>query len=242
MDFLTLVIILVLGIVIFILFKQNKKLKKVNEKPSVDISTEIIKLKSVGELNVFKIYSKEIVTKKNSPFSGLWDSVLGWTMTKKQIAVIFEFEIDFIYDLKSKDFKIENLGNNDFKVIMPPCKYKFSITDMKIYDEKNSKFMPFLLPDSLNSLFGPSFDESEKNKLIGEAKDEIKNMSVQIINDLGTKIHNSATDTIKTLAKSFGAGNVSLEFTDKNIEKVDVKDSNIELGNELKQKFIVNKK
>ena len=63
MDFLTLMIILVLGIVIFILFKQNKKLKKVNEKPSVDISTEIIKLKSVGELNVFKIYSKEKIRK-----------------------------------------------------------------------------------------------------------------------------------------------------------------------------------
>ena len=58
MDFLTLIIILVLGIVIFILFKQNKKLKRVNEKPSVDISTEIIKLKSVGELNVFKFTQK----------------------------------------------------------------------------------------------------------------------------------------------------------------------------------------
>ena len=35
---------------------------------------------------------------------------------------------------------------------------------------------------------------------------------------------------------------LTVEFTDKNIEKVDVKDSNIELGNELKQKFIIDKK
>ncbi|QKF64802.1 DUF4230 domain-containing protein [Campylobacter corcagiensis] len=228
MEFLVTILILVLVVVSFLLYRQNLALKKAKEKPKINTRTEITKLKSIGELSVFKIYSKEIVTRKDSPIeSKLWNTLLGWSMTKKQIAVIFEFEIDFIYDLKSRDFSIKELGEGNFKITMPACKYKFSIRDMKIYDEKNSKFMPFLLPDSINGLFGPSFDESEKNQLIDSAKDEIKSMSVKIINDMGDQIHKSASDTLTAIAKNFGANSVEFEFVDKNIEKVDVKDSKV---------------
>ena len=57
---------------------------------------------------------------------------------------------------------------------MPPCKYKFSIANMKFYDEKNGKFIPFLLPDSLNGFFGSSFSEEDKNRLIEEARAEVE--------------------------------------------------------------------
>lgn len=228
MEFLVTILILVLAVFSFFLYRQNRTLKKAKEKPKTQTRTEITKLKSIGELSVFKIYSKEIVTRKDSPIeSKLWNTLLGWSMTKKQIAVIFEFEIDFIYDLRSKDFSIKELGDGNFKINMPACKYKFSIRDMKIYDEKNSKFMPFLLPDSINGLFGPSFDESEKNQLIDSAKDEIKSMSVKIINDMGDQIHKSASDTLTAIAKNFGANSVEFEFVDKNIAKVDVKDSKV---------------
>lgn len=228
MEFLTAILVLVLGLLSFLLYRQNRALRKTKQKPKTTTRTEITKLKSIGELSVFKIYSKEIVTRKDSPIeSRLWNSLLGWSMTKKQIAVIFEFEIDFIYDLKHRDFAIKPLGDNSFKINMPPCKYKFSIRDMKIYDEKNSKFMPFLLPDSINGLFGPSFDESEKNQLIDDAKDEIKSMSVKIINEMGDQIHKSASDTLTAIAKNFGANQVEFEFVDRNIAKVDVKDSKI---------------
>ena len=240
MDLVVFIIFIVLCLAVFVLFKQNKRLKKGKKEAKTEITTDITKLKSVGELSVFKIYSKEIVTRKDSAFSGLMDKLLGWTMTKKQIAVIVEFEIDFVYDLKSKDFKIEDAGDGTFRVKMPQCKYKFSIKDMKIYDEKNSKFMPFLLPDSLNSLFGPSFSESEKNMLITEAKDEIKNMSIKIINDLGDRIHASASNTIEMMAKSFGAKNIELEFTDKCLNRVDVKDSKVELDGEFKKRIVAN--
>lgn len=228
MDFIVAILFVLLALVALFLYRQNKKLKKNITKPKTQTRTEITKLKSIGELSVFKIYSKEIVTRKDSPIeSKLWNTLLGWSMTKKQIAVIFEFEIDFIYDLKSKDFAIKSLDENNYKINMPPCKYKFSIRDMKIYDEKNSKFMPFLLPDSINGLFGPSFDESEKNQLIDDAKDEIRSMSVKIINEMGDQIHKSASDTLTAIAKNFGANSVEFEFVDKNIAKVDVKDSKI---------------
>ncbi|NLY03334.1 MAG: DUF4230 domain-containing protein [Campylobacter sp.] len=228
MDLIGVILVAFLAVVAVLLFKQNRELKKDKKIPKTEVVSEITKLKSIGELSVFKIYSKEIVTRKDSPItSQFWNKLLGWSMTKKQIAVIFEFEIDFIYDLKSKDFTIKEIENGNYKITMPPCKYKFSIKDMKIYDEKNAKFMPFLLPDSINSLFGPSFDESEKNQLIDDAKDEIKTMSVKLINDMGGQIHKSASDTLGTIAKNFGANSVQFEFVDKNIAKVDVEDSKV---------------
>ena len=111
------------------------------------IATDITRLKSIGELSVFKIYSKEIVTRKQNVGSGLLGSLVSPLMTKKQIAIIFEFEIEFVYDLLSPEFAILPQGEDRYEIKMPPCKYKYSIKDMKIYDEKNAKLLPFLQPD-----------------------------------------------------------------------------------------------
>lgn len=140
MEILNFVVILVLFGVIFALFRQNLKLK--NPKKA-DIKSDITQMRNIGELSVFRIYSKEIVTRKDDAMSGLWQSLLGWSMSKKQIAIIFEFEIEFIYDLLSKNFAITELSPGSFKISMPACKYKYSIKDMKIYDEKNAKFCRF---------------------------------------------------------------------------------------------------
>lgn len=216
MEILVIILIVLLCLVSILLFKQNKMIKTNENAPKSEIASEIAKIREIGELSVFQIYSKEIVTRKDTPISGFWNSVLGWSMTKKQMVIIFEFEINFIYDLRSSSFEINRLDNGTFAIKMPPCKYKYSIKDMKIYDEKNAKFLPFLLPDMLNGLFGPTFSESDKNKLIDEAKDEVKALSVKIIADLESKIHKSASDTIEAIAKSFGAKEVKFEFCDDN--------------------------
>ena len=201
------------------------------------IATDITRLKSIGELSVFKIYSKEIVTRKQNVGSGLLGSLLSPLMTKKQIAIIFEFEIEFVYDLLSPEFAILPQGEDCYEIKMPPCKYKYSIKDMKIYDEKNAKLLPFLLPDSLNGLFGASFDESDKNRLIDDAKDEVKQLSLKIINDLGGKIHKSATDTLEAIAKSFGAKEVGFIFQDKALETIDINSNEIAIDKSLKSQI-----
>lgn len=213
MEILTIIVAFLLVLSLTFVYRQSKELKAMNKnKPQVE--SKIVDFKSIGELNVFQIYSKEIVTKKSDGMSGLWKPLLGWSLSKKQIAIIFGFEINFIYDLRSSQFKIEEFQNDDYKITMPPCKYKYSITDMKIYDEKNSKFLPFLLPDSINGLLGVSFSEDDKNKLIDEAKNEVKALSLSMIKNLETKIHKSATDTLSAIARSFGAKNVEYVFQD----------------------------
>lgn len=145
---------------------------------------------------------------------------MGWSLSERQIALIFEFEITFLYDLRDKNFEIIVLDNDYYKIIMPECKYKHSIIDMKFYDEKNAKFLPFLLPDSINST-GLSFSENDKNKLIREAKEEVKELSLNLIRNLESKIHKSARDTLEAIAKGFGAKKVEFEFKD-NTQKLDI--------------------
>ncbi|EAJ3010214.1 DUF4230 domain-containing protein [Campylobacter coli] len=207
---------LIVILLVFVIIKQFKNSSKIEEK-DIHISNDITQLKSIGELSVFQVFSKEIVTKKDSAFNGIWKSILGWSLSERQIALIFEFEIAFLYDLRDKNFEIIVLDNDHYKIIMPD---KHSIIDMKFYDEKNAKFLPFLLPDSINST-GLSFSENDKNKLIREAKEEVKELSLNLIRNLESKIHKSARDTLEAIAKGFGAKKVEFEFKD-NTQKLDI--------------------
>lgn len=54
-----------------------------------------------------------------------------------------------------------------------------------------------------------------------EAKDEVKDLSLNLIQNLESKIHKSAKDTLEAIAKGFGAKRVEFEFKD-NTQKLDV--------------------
>jgi hypothetical protein len=191
----------------------NKRAKK--NTLSVHIESKISQLKSIGELSVFQVYSKEIVTKTDHAFGSFGKEYLRWLVSEKKLSMIFEFEINFIYDLTSNSLEIIDIANGKYLIKMPPCKYKFSIANMKFYDEKNGKFIPFLLPDSLNGFFGSSFTEDDKNRLIQEARAEVEKMSMRLIAELQSKIHKSARDTLEAIAKSFGAKSIIFEFNDE---------------------------
>ena len=215
-EYLNFILALLLAAATFSAYRLNAKLNKARVGGAVQasISTEIEQLRSIGELSVFQVYSKEIVTKTDHAFGNFGKEYLRWLISEKKLSMIFEFEINFIYDLTSKELEISNVANGEYLVKMPPCKYKFSIANMKFYDEKNGKFIPFLLPDSLNGFFGGSFREEDKNRLIEEARTEVEKMSARLISQLQSKIHKSARDTLEAIAKSFGAGKVEFIFND----------------------------
>lgn len=214
-EYANLILAILLAILAFAFYRSNKALKKAkDDSENVSVSTEISQLKSIGELSVFQVYSKEIVTKTDHAFGNFGKEYLRWLVSEKKLSMIFEFEINFIYDLTSPRLEIMQIANYSYKIKMPPCKYKFSIADMKFYDEKNGKFIPFLLPDSLNGFFGSTFTEEDKNRLIEEARNEVKKMSVRLISQLQSKIHKSARDTLEAIAKSFGANKVEFVFDD----------------------------
>ncbi|EAJ0405443.1 DUF4230 domain-containing protein, partial [Campylobacter coli] len=52
---------LIVILLVFVIIKQFKNSSKIEEK-DIHISNDITQLKSIGELSVFQVFSKEIVT------------------------------------------------------------------------------------------------------------------------------------------------------------------------------------
>ena len=60
-EYANLILAILLAILAFAFYRSNKALKKAkDDSENVSVSTEISQLKSIGELSVFQVYSKEI--------------------------------------------------------------------------------------------------------------------------------------------------------------------------------------
>ena len=67
-------------------------------------------MKSVGELVVFKAFTKEIVTTAENWLGKVGKKYLTWLMSNMKMAMVFQFEINFWYDLKSPGFRVTDAG------------------------------------------------------------------------------------------------------------------------------------
>ncbi len=197
----------------------------------IRVYSSIEQLRSVGELVAFKMVTKEIVTASQHWFGETGKRYFQWLVSTKKMAMIFEFDIDFRYDLRSPDFKIEQQNENQYILKMPRCLYQVHIRDISFYDEQNSKFLPWLLPDLLNRAFGSGFSEADKNQLKEEAKNQAAQLAEGVVNKIQSEVENSARQTLQTLAKSFGVTKVKIDFSQSKIVASSVN------ANELEEKM-----
>jgi len=194
----------------------------------VKIYSSIEQLRSVGELVAFKMVTKEIVTASQHWFGESGKRYFQWLVSTKKMAMIFEFDIDFRYDLRSPDFKIEQKTENQYILKMPRCLYQVHIRDISFYDEQNSKFLPWLLPDLLNRAFGSGFSEEDKNQLKEEAKNQAAQLAEGVVNKLQSEVENSARQTLETLTKSLGIEKVKIDFSQSKIVASSVNTNELE--------------
>ena len=178
----------------------------------VNVHSSIEEMRSLGELSVFKVITKEIVTARNHQFGEFGKKFLEWMLTSKKIALIFEFHINFRYDLRSRDFEIKRTGEGRYRLQMPECKYDTHITSVYFYDEQNSRLMPWLLPEIITRVFGAGFDEDDKNRLIEEAKNQATAQARELVQRLRSDVQSSARETLEALAKGFGAEAIEISF------------------------------
>jgi hypothetical protein len=202
---------------------QKKSLK--SGIPEHQIFSFVENMKSVGELVVFKAFTKEIVTAASHWFGGVGKRYLTWLVSNKKMAMVFEFEINFRYDLKSPDFAVFDAGEGKFNIRMPQCLYDISIRRISVYDEQKTKLLSWLLPGLVSEFFGTSFDEEEKNRLMDEALKQASFMADQLISRLSSEIEKSARQTVETLAKSFAAKSVLLDFSKSKMVERSVTDA-----------------
>jgi hypothetical protein len=194
----------------------------------IKIYSSIEQLRSVGELVAFKMVTKEIVTASQHWFGESGKRYFQWLVSTKKMAMIFEFDIDFRYDLRSPDFKIEQKNENQYILKMPRCLYQVHIRDISFYDEQNSKFLPWLLPDLLNRAFGSGFSEEDKNQLKEEAKNQAAQLAEGVVNKLQSEVESSARQTLETLTKSFGIEKVKIDFSQSKIVASSVNTNELE--------------
>jgi hypothetical protein len=191
-------------------FFRSRKGGKVS---TVAVYSSIEELRSVGELVVFKIVTKEIVTAAEHWFGEMGRKYFSWLVSTKKMAMIFEFDIDFKYDLRSPEFVIEQQGDGSYLFKMPKCFYETHIRDINFYDEQNTKFLPWLLPDLLNKAFGMGFDEADRNRLKEEAKQQASRLAKAVVDKMRSEVQVSARQTLEVLARGLGAKQVAIDFT-----------------------------
>ncbi len=192
---------------------------KPSERAQPTIASQLMELQSIGELSVFKAVSKDILTQVDHSFGEFGRKYLGWAFSKKKLAMVFEFEMDFRYDLRSQLMRVETAvitpqGGRRAILHLPPCKVDVAIKDLSFYDEQRSKFMPWLFPDLLQGFFDGRFSEEDKNRLIASAKSHARIQAEALALRYRAQVEQSAHSTLKILTKPLGFTELEIRFHD----------------------------
>ena len=190
--------------------------------PSIRATAAIEELRAIGVLSVFKAVTKEIVTARDHSLGDLGKRYLEWLITSKKMAMIFEFDIDFQYDLRDPAFAVQADGPGRYRLQMPRCDYVVHVRDVTFYDEQGGKLLPIILPDAINKILGGGFNEEDRNKLMDEAKAQAGQLAQNLARRLSSEVQTSARQTMEMLAKSFGAQSVRVVFPDAEPRKADL--------------------
>ena len=185
----------------------------------------IEELKAIGVLSVFKAVTKEIVTARDHSLGDLGKRYLEWLITSKKMAMIFEFDIDFQYDLRDPAFAVQEDGPGRYRLRMPRCDYVVHVRNVTFYDEQGGKLLPIILPDAINKILGGGFNEEDRNKLMDEAKLQAEKLAENLARRLSSEVQTSARQTMEMLAKSFGAQSARVVFPDAEPHKAQLVES-----------------
>ena len=180
---------------------------------SVQTQSSVLEMRSVGELIVFRVVTKEIVTASKHWFGSVGENYLSWLVSGKKMAMIFVFGIDFKYDLRSHSFGIEEAPDGQVTLRMPPCEYETHLRDVSFYDEQNAKLLPGLLPDVISKVFGGGLTEADKNRLVETARTQADALARAMVERMTPEVQNSAEQTLRTLARGFGAKRIAVDFS-----------------------------
>ena len=204
--------------VLMLLFRRKGGAKRLD----IRAVAAIEELKAIGVLSVFKAVTKEIVTARDHSLGDLGKRYLEWLITSKKMAMIFEFDIDFQYDLRDPAFAVAEEGPGQYRLRMPRCDYVVHVRNVTFYDEQGGKLLPIILPDVINKILGGGFNEEDRNKLMDEAKLQAEKLAENLARRLSSEVQTSARQTMEMLAKSFGAQSVRVVFPDAEPHKAQI--------------------
>ena len=230
----------VIGLVLFLLLGFGGgwawRARRRAEPREIVVRSSIDELRAIGELSVFKAVSKDLITHSDHTFGDFGRKYLSWAFTKKKLAMVFEFEMDFRYDLRSDRFRVEaaqpaaDVGprtgtpQRPAKALieLPPCRVEVSIKDLAFYDEQRSRLLPWLLPDLLQGFFDGRFSEDDKNQLIGAARAHAMAQAHGLAERYRAQVERSAYTTLAMLVRPLGYPEIEVRFAQKQELSTDV--------------------
>ena len=210
-------------------FIWNKMQKK--ETPSsikMNVSSYLLR---IGELRVYRAYMKEIVTSVDHVWGDIGKKYFSWMLSEKKLAMVFEFEVDFVYNLLSKDFKVLEEPKG-LSIKMPKCKYDVKIKDFYFYDEQGTRLK--ILPEFLSSIFDGGVSEDEKNELVKMAIKQVKEISKKVAKSFQSDVDFRTKETINKILFGINTHIDSFKFHDAVVEEHQI---NIENPSLLEEKF-----
>ena len=202
--------------------------KEKSHSTKLNVSSYLVR---IGELRVYRAYMKEIVTSVDHIWGDIGKKYFSWMLSEKKLAMVFEFEVDFVYNLLSKDFKVID----DYKGVfikMPKCKYDVKIKDFYFYDEQGTRLK--ILPEFLSSIFDGGVSEDEKNELVKMAIRQVEEISKKVAMKIQSDVDSTTKETIKNLLVGFNKRIDSFNFYENNISQDQV---NIENPGILEEKL-----
>ena len=222
--------ILIGGAVGFLIGYVWNKFQKKEKSDSIKLNVSSY-LVSIGELRVYRAYMKEIVTSVDHVWGDIGKKYFSWMLSEKKLAMVFEFEVDFVYNLLSKDFKVFD-NSKGVSIKMPRCKYDVKIKDFYFYDEQGTRLK--ILPEFLSSIFDGGISEDEKNELVKMAIKQVEEISKKVAMDIQSDVDRTTKETINNLLLGFNKRIDSFNFYENNISQDQV---NIENPGILEQKL-----
>jgi hypothetical protein len=210
MESILAILVVVLAMVVVVLVLRLRK--KAPSAREVSLLSSLETVRTIGHLSVFKAYTKEIVTETDHSWGAFGKKYLSWVLSNKKMAMIFEFEIDFRYDLRSGEFSIVETSPGCYVFTMPPCIHEANIRNIQFYDEQGARLFPWLLPDLLNGFLPSGFSETDKNRLVADARSHAEQQAKHLIKNLEGDVEASAKRTLESIASSLGAKKVDFEF------------------------------
>jgi len=169
-------------------------------------------MKAVGELSVFRVMTKEVITASDHWFGEFGRKYLNWLLSEQRITLVIEFDVDFRYDLNDPCFKVQRGGEGEFTLVMPPCRHEVLIRDMRIHSEDKSELLPWLMPEVVSRVFTGGFSVEAKNKLISETRDQASAFAGELVQKATGEAQRSAAGTLTMLASGLGANRVDFDF------------------------------
>ncbi len=212
-----------LGVACIALFLMWQR--TVRKTRSIQADSVIESIRAVGELTVFRIVAKEIATQHEHIFGNFGKNYLNWLWSGKKAALVFQFVIDFKYNLRSKDFEIIEKSPGSYLLKMPKCTHDISLKDMKVYDEQGSQFLPEVLPKFLGRILGSRVSEDEKNQLIQAAQENAIKLAEGYAKGMSAELEKSARQTLEPIGRAFGAEHMRFDFGGSDAEPVQGEDS-----------------